>query len=235
MECEMKTLNLALAVATSLFLAALLLAIAPAQAQPQPAPQKKVYKWVDENGEVHFSESLPPDFEDRKHDIIDSRGMTRAKDQTLAAPPPKPVSPKGELPRDKSGAPRPEPRYSPQELQAQQDQFLLLRYDSDKEILDAMEVEIKQLDYDRRLITTSMASLQGAYDGNIREAAERQRAGVAVEPKLIQDINGLKSRLVREEASLASLQQREADIRTNFKRELDRYRALVAENAETQG
>ncbi|HLF32410.1 MAG TPA: DUF4124 domain-containing protein [Xanthomonadales bacterium] len=233
----MKTLNLALAAFTSLFLAAALLAVAPAEAQKQPAPQKKVYKWVDENGEVHFSESLPPDFEDRKHDIIDSRGMTRAKDQTLVPPPPKPrpVSPKGELPRDSSGAQRPEPRYSAQELKVQQDQLLLLRYDSDKEILDAMEVEIKQLDYDRRLITASIASLQGAYDGNIREAAERQRAGQVVEPKLIQNIGGLKSRMAREESSLASLRQREEEIRTNFKRDLDRYRTLVAEQARQQG
>ena len=233
----MKTLNLALAAFTSLFLAAALLAVAPAEAQKQPAPQKKVYKWVDENGEVHFSESLPPDFEDRKHDIIDSRGMTRAKDQTLVPPPPKPrpVSPKGELPRDSSGAQRPEPRYSAQELKVQQDQLLLLRYDSDTEILDAMEVEIKQLDYDRRLITASIASLQGAYDGNIREAAERQRAGQVVEPKLIQNIGGLKSRMAREESSLASLRQREEEIRTNFKRDLDRYRTLVAEQARQQG
>jgi hypothetical protein len=94
MECEMKTLNLALAVATSLLLATTLLAVGPVHAQTQPAPQKKVYKWVDENGEVHFSESLPPDFEDRKHDIIDSRGMTRATDQTGPAAT-KPASPKG--------------------------------------------------------------------------------------------------------------------------------------------
>lgn len=232
----MKSLSLAVAVFTSLVLVSSLLPVGKVEAQAKPAAQKKVYRWVDENGEVHFSETLPPDFEDRKHDVVDSQGITREKDLTLEPPPPqaKSVSSKGELPRDKSGQQRPEPRYDERELKAQQDALLLLRYDSDQEILDAMEVEIKQLDYDRRLITSSIGSLHGAYEGNIREAAERQRAGLAVEPKLIQEIHGLKSRLTSNEASLASLQQREETIRTNFKLELDRYQMLVAKQAEEQ-
>jgi hypothetical protein len=94
-----------------------------------------------------------------------------------------------------------------------------------------MQVEIKQLDYDRRLITGSIASLYQAYEGNIREAAERQRAGIAVESTLIQDIQSLKSRVAKNEASLAQLEQREQDIRARFQAELEHYRELVAKDA----
>jgi hypothetical protein len=216
-----------------LALAAGLAKIDTLQAQAKPAPQKKVYKWVDENGEVHYGESLPPDFEDKKADILDSQGITRQKDVSLVPPPPKPKTgtQKGELPRDKSGLQRPEPLYTEQEMKVQQDTLLLLRYDSDQEIVDAMEVEIKQLDYDRRLITGSISSLYAAYDGNIREAAERQRAGLAVEPTLIQEIQSLKSRVAKNELSLAKLEQREQDIRTSFQAELEHYRKLVAKDA----
>jgi len=233
MESDMHTLGLTLAAFVGLALASGLAGIDTAQAQAKPAPQKKVYKWVDENGEVHYGESLPPDFEDKKADVLDSQGITRQKDISLVPPPPKPKAEaqKGELPRDKSGLQRPEPLYSEQEMKVQQDALLLLRYDSDQEILDAMQVEIKQLDYDRRLITGSIASLYQAYEGNIREAAERQRAGIAVESQLIQDIQSLKSRVAKNEASLAQLEQREQDIRASFQTELEHYRELVAKDA----
>jgi len=203
--------------------------------------EAKVYRWVDENGEVHYSETLPPNFQDKKHDVLDSQGITRETDQTLAPPPPEPKKKNeeepGELPRDSSGLPRPAPLYTEQQLRKQQNDLLLLRYDSDQEILDAMTVEINQLDYDRRLLETSHASLLEAYEGNVREAAERQRAGLPVEPKLIQDINNLKVRLAKSTAEIAGLDDREVSIAETFESELERYRTLVAamnEAAEEQ-
>ena len=193
--------------------------------------QKKVYRWVDENGEVHYTESLPPDMDDKKHDVLDSRGITREEDQSLVPPPPKPekVSSKGELPRDASGMQRPEPLHSPAQMKVQQDSLLLLRYHSDEEIVDAMKQEINNLAYDERLLTTSRDSLMDAYLGNIREAAERQRAGTELQPKLVGDIKNLKIRLADNSVSIASLKEREKSIKESFESQLERYRTLVAE------
>lgn len=229
----MKTMPLVMLLIASLFFAT------SVEAQRKPAaagPQQKVYRWVDENGEVHFSETLPPDMQDKKHDVLDSQGIIREKDLTLVPPPPAPkeVPKKGELPRDKSGMARPEPLYNPQELKAQQDALLLLRYDTDLEIVDAMNVEINGLAYDRRLLETSRASLEEAYKGNLREAAERQRAGLAVEPKLAKDIQNIKSNLAGNADSLAKLQDREDSIRKTFEAELEHYRTLVAEYADKE-
>lgn len=193
--------------------------------------QAKVYRWVDENGEVHYSETLPPNFEEKKHDVLDDAGITRQTDQTTVPPPPlkKASSDKGELPRDSSGMQRPEPLFNKAQMEQQQNALLLLRYDSDQEIIDAMEVEINQLAYDERLLTGSRTSMQGAYRGNIREAAERQRAGKAVEPALEKEIRSLQQRLAANAQSIDRLKVREAGIRADFEEELQRYRKLVAE------
>ena len=45
----------------------------------------KVYRWVDENGEVYYSEKLPPDFEDKKHDELDHRGIVQSTDSDPGA------------------------------------------------------------------------------------------------------------------------------------------------------
>jgi hypothetical protein len=224
----------------SLMLAACLLLAAGAEAQKKGKAQPKLYRWVDENGEVHFSETVPPGLQDENNQLQKKAGGGWQKDGALAPPPapkpkpkPKPMG-KNELPRDSSGLPRPKPRFTPAQVRAQQDALLLLRYDSDKEILDAMQVEIKQLDYDKRVLNTSRKSLMQAYNGNIREAAERQRAGIKVENKLSQQVQALKQRLTSNQRELDSLKAREKSIRTTFEAELERYRMLAAAQAEAE-
>ena len=198
----------------------------------------EVYKWVDENGEVHYSETLPPDFQDKKGDVLNSEGVTQQKDLSLVPPPPPPPPPPGakktgpvELPRDSSGQKRATPLYTPEQVKQQQEALVLLRYDSEQEILDAMEVEIKQLGYDEALVTGSRSSLMDAYRGNIREAADRQRAGLPVEPELIAGIDSLKQKLAANWATLATFKVREGDIRNKFNGELATYRRVSAEAA----
>jgi hypothetical protein len=194
----------------------------------------KVYRWVDENGDVHYSESLPTDFEDQKHDLINRRGDVVRKDMTTVPPPPKPKSKKKneELPRDKSGMRRPAPLYPKAEMQRRMDTMLLLRYETEKDLIDAMNVEINQLSYDKNLISTSLSSVRNTYRANIKEAGDRQRAGMQVSGDLEKTLKGLRGRVTQGQKSLHFLKQREALIRQEFDTERVRYRRLVKERAE---
>jgi hypothetical protein len=92
--------------------------------------EQKVYRWVDENGEVHYTQSLPPDFQDKKHDVLDERGIVREADMSLVPTPPPPKIKKEddpmELPRDSSGMERPKALYSEKEMKEKMDRFLML-------------------------------------------------------------------------------------------------------------
>lgn len=203
------------------------IAAAPWTAQLDAA---EVYRWVDENGEVHYSESLPPDHKDRGHDVLNQQGIVVDEGRKLTPKPP-PTAPRKdepqELPRDASGLPRPRALYSETEMQQRMDNFLMLRYESEQEILDAMNVEIKQLNYDRRLLEGSRASTNQAYRGQIRVAAERQRAGLPVEAGTTREISKLRSDLAKNSESLEGLQKREDAIRSDFDKQLERYRYLM--------
>ena len=195
----------------------------------------EVYRWVDENGEVHYSETLPPDHQDKGHDVLNERGIVLDEDQNLTPPPPAKVPDKEErqeLPRDASGLPRAKALYSEVEMQNRMDNFLMLRYDNEQEITDAMNVEIKQLSYDRRLVKTSRNSMEEAYRGQIKLAAERQRSGQQVSGATTAEISDLQTKLASHSVSLKGLQQREDSIRAEFQKQLDRYRFLVAEQVE---
>ncbi len=197
---------------------------------------QKVYRWVDENGEVHYTQSLPPDFQDKKHDVLDERGIVREENKSLVPTPPPPKPKKEddpmELPRDSSGMERPKALYSEKEMKEKMDRFLMLRYDSEQEILDAMTVEINQLEYDRRLLQKSRDSMYEAYRGQVKQAANRQRSGTEVDSEAITSIMGLQARLESNEGSLNGLKAREEEITKNFNAELERYRYLVEKWSE---
>ncbi len=218
----------------TLFFALLFLSAAILAAGSEKAV--KVYRWVDENGEIYYSEKLPPNFEDKKHDELDRRGIVRSTDQTLVPPPPPPKSKLDDgfkdLPRDSSGMKRPKPLYTDEEVQRRMDAFLRLRYSSEQEILDAMAVEISQLEYDRILLQTARASLTEAYRGQIREAANRQRSGVQVNPQIVKSIANFQTRLKSYGTSLAVLQERENKITADFEAQLERYQYVIHNQSE---
>ena len=206
---------------------------------PLTADAAEVYRWVDEDGNVHYSEALPPQHSDKEHDVLNERGIVVEEDLSLKPEPPPPEEPVDEeeklkeLPRDSSGLPRPKQLYSDAELQRRMDNFLMLRYDSEQEIVEAMNVEIKQLNYDRHLIEGTHNSTEAAYRGHIQQAADRQRAGLPVDASVTSEISSLQAKMAGSSSSLAGLEQREQNIRADFQKQLDRYRFLV-ESAEAE-
>ena len=202
----------------------------------QPATSgDKVYRWVDEEGNVHYTATLPPDFKDKKADVLDKQGITRETDLSLVPPPPEVAadkkSSKGELPRDSSGMVRPEPLYNATEMQRQKDALLVLRYHSEEEINDALQVEIRQLAYDTNLLTTTRKSLDTAYAGTIKELADRQRAGVAIPPEEIQSIETMKRKMAANDRNMDEIRLREETTREKFAEDLERYRYLVEQSS----
>ncbi len=221
----------------NLSLAALLI-VSVQSAVAQSQSKEKVYKWVDEEGNVHYTETLPPDFKDKKADVLDDQGITRETDLSLVPPPPAPAAkeehPNGELPRDKSGLQRPEPLYNDKQMQQQKDALLVLRYHTEEEITDALGVEVRQLAYDSNLLITSRKSLDTAYQGTIKELADRQRAGVEIPPEQIKAVESMKRKMADNDLNLQQIRDREVATQEKFAADLERYRYLQARDANEQ-
>ena len=41
----------------------------------------KVYRWVDENGVVHFGDAIPPEYSKEQHEVLDPRGVRTTVNQ----------------------------------------------------------------------------------------------------------------------------------------------------------
>jgi hypothetical protein len=196
----------------------------------QLAFAQKVYRWVDDEGNVHYSETLPPDWEGETHDEIRRDGIVSEEGVSHTPPPPQAESDtdkeKGELPRDKSGMKRPDPLYSDEEKQQRMDRLLMLRYHSEEEMLEAMEIEINQLKYDERLLNSTRTSLEASLKSTIDVAGNRQRAGLEIPQETYAELSKIRARMQENQRSLRGLAIREENIREMFSRDLERWKEL---------
>ena len=66
-------------------LAALALAVVPVA--DASASSGKIYRWVDENGVVHFGDAIPPEYSKERHEVQDERGVRTAVHEERVAEP----------------------------------------------------------------------------------------------------------------------------------------------------
>ena len=178
-----------------------------------------VYRWVDDEGKVHYNTTLPAEYANRPHQIMKDGIVIKSIDD-----PSKPALTEEEVEKEKI---RENPEEAARQKQVRADRLLVLKYRSEEELLDAMKVEIDNLSYDARLIEQSRHSAMSSIMGQIREAADRQRSGLEPDPGTAEKIARLRARLAEGARSKQSLEQREKQIRNLFNSELERYRFLL--------
>lgn len=184
---------------------------------PGMALAEKVYRWVDDEGKVHFGRTLPPEYSDKPYQILNESGIVIERvDDPLAR----------QAPMEAETDKKPAPLFSEDEVRVRSDRLLVLRYQSVEDIKEAMELEVAQLAYDERLTIQSQASTIQAMTGQVHSAANRQRAGLPPDEELEKTITSLRSRLRKSEKSLAELRARESAIRDSFTQEMKRFQFL---------
>jgi hypothetical protein len=183
------------------------------------AVAENVFRWTDDAGEVHYGRTLPPEYANRPYEILNSYGVVIERvDDPLGILEPEP--------EEEEAGDELEPLFTPNEVRVRSDNLLMLRYYTEQELVDTMETEVAQLDYDIRLIRQSQASAISSLAGHVKKAADRQRAGMPEDEITRKNIHSLRQRLRKTERSLATYEQREAEIRASFLKDLERYRFL---------
>lgn len=180
---------------------------------------QEVYRWVDEDGQVHYNTTLPPEYANRPHQVLRNGIVIKTIDD--------PTAPELTEEQAKAEENKQNPEEAAHQKQMRADRLLVLKYRSEEEILDAMRVEIDNLAYDARLIEQGRLSVMTSLHGQIREAADRQRSGLPEDPETSKKISQLRARIAQGRQSRKNLDLREKQIRDLFNSELERYRFLI--------
>jgi len=182
------------------------------------------YRWKDKDGKIHYGAAVPAEYRDHPYDILDNSGRVIEHVEDTSVP--------LEVIAEKKIAKKREPLISDEQRRLQSDRLLVIRYSSEEEINNALELELAQLGYDTKVINQSYDSTTTAIRNQVSQAADQQRAGMPISAEQQKEIDQLYARLSRDIRKRAAMTKRENRIRARFEAELDRYIYLTSDDEE---
>lgn len=174
--------------------------------------EAKLYKWVDDKGETHYSETVPPEYANRDRIQLNEKGRE--------------VKKKDKLDDVKSGG-----RVTPEEQaaidQRRKDKALLDTYSSEKEIDLARDRNMQQVNARVNSIQLRLQSAQASLGDLNKERDGYTKAGKAIPANLQSDLNETTAKVARLQQELNQAQQEAEAIKARYETDKQRYRELT--------
>jgi hypothetical protein len=182
-----------------------------------------LYKWVDENGNVRYSDRLPPDQNKKKHQQLSSQGMVLSTRD--AAKSPEEMAIEAESKRKIEEQQREEIRIKTE--QHKQDRVLLLTFSSEEEIERARDNRMQVMDSVIGLIESSIESTQDKLDYLLNRAQQAYISkGKEIPGGLAQKIEHFERKIESRDAQLQLKQAEKEKVRHKYEADLERFRLL---------
>ena len=172
----------------------------------------KMYKWVDDNGETHYGEVIPPEYANKNKVQLDATGHEVRQKETAA---------------------RQNPEDAAAVEQRRKDKALLNTYSNEKEIDLARDRNLQQVEARIGSIKLLQQSAQETLDGYHKEAAGLQKAGKKIPASLQSDISMSENRVAELKRDLAAAEEKEAVVKAGFEADKARYRELTGAAAKS--
>ena len=183
------------------------------------ASAQTVYKWVDEDGNTHYSQTLPPEQVERDHDRLTGDGLIA--ERIARAPTAEERAALAEQMRQaRDEAER-------KRLQDQQDRLFLAAFPTESDIVRAMDSRRETVLNERRTVESLIEQNRAGFGDMVQQAAAYERQGQAVPPWLTEAISSDRGKLRELTARLEEIDQRLADLEAEREAELARHRQLT--------
>lgn len=178
------------------------------------------YRWVDENGRIHYSDQIPPNQTDRAYTVINPQGIT-VKSVEKA----KTAEQLAEEQRLKALA---EEEARRARARALQDRILLDTYSTEDDLIETRDRHIATLEGLIEVSQHKLSNLDEEEQKLTKVAANLERQGKAVPQELRGDIKAVQSQMAREHDFIRAQRAQQGEIREKFAADLARYRLLKA-------
>lgn len=201
---------------------AILLVVA-ATALPSIGSAQKVYKWTDANGQVHYSETVPPEFANRDRVVLNDQGVHVGTEEGEITDAERAIADEREA--------RAEADRKAREEIARRDRMLLETYISVADIedlrnrrLELLESQIKLTEVYLGNLRKRLVDLQGEAS-NYKPYTTREDAPQIPE-NLALDMSRTTASIALYEQTLARTRADQAALRNSFNEDIARFREL---------
>jgi hypothetical protein len=180
---------------------------------------ERVYRWVDNEGQVHYGDSIPPEYSDLPKQVLNEHAVTvdhlegRKTEEQLAA-----EAKAKELEMQK-------------ELQLRADKALLATYLSVEEIIMHRDRRIELFQAQSRVTELYLRNLERRLTKLKREAAKyrpysEDPDAPLISQDLVVDINETQDTIARHQKNLLKFQEDEQQMVAQFEGNINRFKAL---------
>ncbi len=188
-----------------------------------------LYKWIDENGQIRYSDRLPANQVKKKHQQLNSQGVVLSTKE--AAKTDEELAAEAEARRKLEEQEAKEAKIK--EAQDKKDQVLLLTFSSEEELGLARDNRLDVLESVIKLIDKSIATTQQQLQQLITTAEDVYLSqGKEVPGGLAQKIEHFTGKLESRYAQLQLKMAEKDKINTQYALDLARYRELTAEKTQ---
>ena len=197
------------------------LLVLPALLTATTALAERMYKWVDENGQVHYTNQLPPEASKQERRVINDQGRTL---KVYRAP--RTAEEKAE---DKRLAELEARKEKLREQRRIHDRSLLATYSSQEDMLLARDGKLSSIESLIQLTDSRITSMQERLLLLSDEAAEYERSGKQLPASLQQQIRNLREQISKNKEFSTDKQLEMEDIRQQFDSDIKRFNELTSE------
>ena len=182
-----------------------------------------LYKWIDEDGKIRYSDRLPANQSKREHQQLNSQGVVLTTRDAAKSPEEKAED--AEAQRKLDEVQNEEARLK--SIQKNQDRVLLMTFSSEEEIEHARDSRIQVIDSVIGLIESSIATTQEKLD-QLKRSAKRNYVSQNKEIPggLAQKIEHFERKIEIRNAQLVAKAEEKEKIRQKYELDLERFQHL---------
>jgi hypothetical protein len=183
--------------------------------------QAKMYKWVDENGQMHFGDKIPPKYLVKEHEELNEQGVTTKVRE--AAKTPEQKAEEKCLEREQKKAELEEKR------KQQRDRVLLDTYTTERDLIVARDSRLDAVNSQINLAETIISDSNKKIESMEKQVTEIKASNREVPIDLYNRIDREKQQVAVQTKVMENHKKRSDEISVQFNGYIERFKVLKAE------
>lgn len=198
---------------------------APPEAPAQGA-SKKMYKWTDKDGNIHYSDQIPPEAKEYARERLSDQGVSVDRVERAMTP--------EEIASQQAAADKAAADAKAAEDRRKADESLLNSYASEEDLTRSYNQRVDLLEQTLEARNIEIGVREKGLAQLVAQAAEMERGGRVVSDTLKQTIAGERTEIERQREFMKSKEGEREAARVEYERDLERYRAALARQKKAE-
>ncbi|WP_395375616.1 DUF4124 domain-containing protein [Marinicella sp. W31] len=192
------------------------------------ATAKKMYKWVDEDGRVHYSDKVPPNHVKQAREELNKEGVIVGKVDRAKT--------KEELAIEAEALKLAEENAEKERLAQENDSKertkILKSYVSEEQIMQIKQERIEALTRNIEMANENLEIQKSNHQDLLKRAADKERNGEVVSQAFLGQIDTVKKQINYQEEYIRSKKEEKSQISTKYDSDLKKYQKYTGKTTQ---